>query len=327
MAEVLSQAEIDALLAALASGELPKVELPSEEKAVPKKYDFRRPNKFSKEQLRTLQLLHENWARILSGFLSGYLRTNISVTVSGVDQLTFDDFIRSLPAPTLLIIFTLEPLPGAAVMETNPSFLFPVIDLLFGGPGEMPEKIREFTEIEVSVGRKLAEKLLENLSFAWRDVFKVTPAVEGVETNPRLQQIISPSEVVAVITLTTSVGTESRGLINLCFPHMMLEPVLSQLSRFYHMRPSEPPDASATRNLRYWLEKVPVEVSVVVGETRLSVQEFLDLEVGDVLVLDRRFGEDLDVYVGKIKRYRAQPGLLGRHLAVQITGLAEGGEV
>ncbi|MGO0121722.1 flagellar motor switch protein FliM [Desulfothermobacter acidiphilus] len=324
MADVLSQAEIDALLAALAAGEVSEEDLP-EEQGAPKRYDFRRPNKFSKEQLRTLQLLHENWARILSGFLSGYLRSNVTVAVSGVDQLTFDDFIRSLPTPTLLAVFTLDPLPGAAVMETNPSFLFPVIDLLFGGTGEMPDKLREFTEIEISVGQRLAEKLLENLSFAWRDVFKVNPVVEGVETNPRLQQIISPSEVVAVITLTTTVGAESRGLINLCFPHLTLEPVLSQLSRFYHMRPSEPPDASAIQNLQYWLGKVPLDMTVLVGESILSVQEFLRLAEGDVVVLDRRFGEDLDVLVGQVKRYRAQPGLLGRRLAVQITGLAEGG--
>lgn len=327
MPEVLSQAEIDALLAAVSTGQIK----PGEAAALPavqalKRYDFRRPNKFTKDQLRTLQILHENLARILSGFLSGYLRTNVSIVVSSVEQFTFDDFSRSLPMPTLLTIFSLSPLKGMAVMETNPHFLFPVIDLLFGGPGDVPKKVRELTSIEISVARKINAKILENLSFAWSDVFSVTPEIETVETNPRFQQVISPSEVVVVITFSTVVGTGARGYINLCLPHVTLEPVLVQLSSYYHMAPTGTQEDSAGKELEYWVNQVPVDLAVVAGETEIAVREFLNLQVGDVLPLDRGINADLDVYVGGQLRYKAQAGTVGRHLAVQITSLAEGGE-
>ncbi|MCL6557953.1 MAG: flagellar motor switch protein FliM [Firmicutes bacterium] len=325
MPEVLSQEEIDTLLTALTTGQLK----PEEAHAVAlmptqKKYDFRRPNKFSKDQLRTLHILHENLARILSGFLSGYLRTNITVTVSSVEQLTFDDFSRSLPMPTLITIFTLKPLKGIAVMETNPHFLLPVIDLMFGGPGDMPKKIRELTDIEISVAKKLNAKLLENLSFAWSDIFSVTPEIEAVETNPRFQQVISPSEVVVVIAFTTIVGTGARGVINLCLPHLTLEPVLAQLSTYYHTRPEGYQEGSSEKEITYWVNQVPVEMAVLVGETEVTVREFLNLQAGDVLPLNRGINQDMDVYVGGLLRYKAQAGLVGRHLGIQITSLAEG---
>ncbi|MDI6632017.1 MAG: flagellar motor switch protein FliM [Bacillota bacterium] len=327
MPEVLSQAEIDALLTAVSTGQIK----PEEAAALPtvqalKRYDFRRPNKFTKDQLRTLQILHENLARILSGFLSGYLRTNVSIAVSSVEQFTFDDFSRSLPMPTLLTIFSLSPLKGMAVMETNPHFLFPVIDLLFGGPGDVPKKVRELTSIEISVAKKINAKILENLSFAWSDVFSVTPEIETVETNPRFQQVISPSEVVVVITFSTVVGTGARGYINLCLPHVTLEPVLVQLSSYYHTTPAGLQEDSAKKELEYWINQVPVDLAVVAGETEIAVREFLNLQVGDVLPLDRGVNADLDVYVSGQLRYKAQAGTVGRYLAVQITSLAEGGE-
>ncbi|MEW6447631.1 MAG: flagellar motor switch protein FliM [Bacillota bacterium] len=328
MSEILSQDEIDALLTALSTKQI-KPEEPQAVLAAPslKKYDFRRPNKFSKDQLRTLHILHENLARILSGFLSGYLRTNITITVSSVEQFTFDDFIRSLPMPTLLTVFSLKPLKGMAVIETNLHFLFPVIDLLFGGPGEMPKKIRALTDIEISVAKKLSSKILENLAFAWSDVFPVTPEIEAVETNPRLQQVISPSEVVAVINCSTIIGTGARGVINLCLPQVTLEPVLAQLLTHYHCRSGESKDDSAEKELMYWVNQMPVDFTVITGKTEITVRDFLNLEVGDVLPLDRGVNQDMDIYVGRQLRYKGQAGTIGRYLGVQITSLTEGGDL
>lgn len=328
MPEILSQDEIDALLTALSTGQI-KPEEPQAVVAAPglKKYDFRRPNKFSKDQLRTLHILHENLARILSGFLSGYLRTNITIAVSSVEQFTFDDFIRSLPMPTLLTIFSVKPLKGMAVMETNPHFLFPVIDLLFGGPGEMSKKMRELTDIEISVAKKLNAKILENLTFAWSDVFSITPEIEAVETNPRFQQVISPSEVVAVVNFSTIVGTSARGVINLCLPQVTLEPVLAQLLTHYHSRPGESQDGSAEKELMYWVNHMPVDFTVITGETEITVREFLNLQVGDVLPLNRGVNHDMDIYVGRQLRYKGQAGTVGRYLGVQIASMVEGGEL
>ena len=168
--------------------------------------------------------------------------------------------------------------------------------------------------------------MLENLSFAWSDIFSVTPEIETVETNPRLQQVISPGEVVVVIAFSTTIGNDARGLINLCLPHVMLEPVLVQLSNYYHVRSHGSQEEKAEREIKYWINKVPLELQVVTGETEITVRDFLNLQVGDVLPLNRRINQDLDVYVGTQLKYKAQPGLVGKHFAVQITGLAEGGE-
>jgi flagellar motor switch protein FliM len=326
--EILSQGEIDALLSAVATGRVKAEDLREVESHVAcKPYDFRRPNKFSKEQLRTLQTLHDSYARILSNFLSGYLRSNIVVRVASVDQFTFDDFVRSVPVPTVLSIFSLKPLKGMAVMETNPQFLFPIIDLLFGGPGEIPKKIRELTDIELSVVRKLNERLLEYFQLAWQDVYKVEPEIESIETNPRLHQIISPNEIVAVITLTTVVGDTARGLINICLPHIVLDPMLMHLSSFYRFVHSAlQPDGTEGRRLMHWVERAPVDLSVVVGENEITVQDLLQLEVGDVVPLMRRVNQDLDLYVSDRLKFKAQAGMLGRYLAVQVNSLVEGGQ-
>lgn len=327
MSEILSQGEIDALLSAVQSGKLKAEDLKeAEPQQSYKPYDFRRPNKFSKEQLRTLQMLHDNYARILSSFLSGYLRANIIVRVASVDQFTFDDFVRSIPVPTVLTVFSLKPLKGMAVMETNPQFLFPILDLLFGGPGDLPRRVRDMTDIELSVIRKLTGKLFENLQLAWQDVYEVQPEIESIETKPRLHQIISPSEIVAVITFTTVVGDTARGLINICLPHIVLDPMLSHLSTHYRYTHSAlQADGTEKDHLVHWVNKVPVDLTLVAGETELTVRDFLQLQEGDVVPLRRRVNQDLDLLVNDRLKFKAQAGVLGRYLGAQITSLVEVG--
>ncbi|MDA8096167.1 MAG: flagellar motor switch protein FliM [Desulforudis sp.] len=328
MTEILSQAEIDALLSAVSTGQVVAEEFAEREREQTyKPYDFRRPNKFSKEQLRTLQALHDNYARILSGFLSGYLRANIIVRVASVDQFTFDDFVRSIPTPTVLTVFTLQPLKGMAVMETNPQFMFPIIDLMFGGPGEMPRKVRDMTDIELSVIRKLTKKLFENLQLAWQDVYNIEPQIESIETKPRLHQIISPNEIVAVITFTTVVGGTARGLMNICLPHIVLDPMLVHLSSHYrYVHTALQADGTEERYMAHWLKMIGVDLSLVAGENEITVQDFLNLQVGDVVPLSRRTNQDLDLYVEEQLKFKAQAGVLGRYIGAQITSLVEVGE-
>jgi len=327
--ETLSQGEIDAILAALSSGKVRIDDLKETKKeAQYRPYDFRRPNKFSKEHLRTLQTLHDNYARILSSFLSGYLRANVVVRVASVDQFTFDDFVRSVPTPTLLTVFSLKPLKGMAIMEMNPQFLFPVIDLLFGGPGELPRRVRDLTDIEMAVMRKLAAKLLENLGFAWNDVYKVEPEIESLETKPRLHQIISPSEIVAVITFTTVVGDgTARGLMNLCLPHITLDPMLSHLSSYRRYETNAlQAEGDEAQRIQQWIERASISLTVVAGETEISVRDFLQLQAGDVVPINRRVTQDLDLLVEDVAKFKVQAGVLGRYNAVQITSFREMGE-
>lgn len=324
MQEVLSQAEIDRLLQAVSAGEVTVEEMRQTTEAVAHKpYDFRRPNKFSKDQLRTLHMVHDNYARILTSFLSGYLRFTVSLQVSSVDQFTFDEFLRSVPAPTVLTIFTAEPLKGLAVIETNAYFLFPVVDILLGGVGRTPDRIREFTEIELAVIKKLNARILDKLGMAWQDIFPVTAKVEAVETNPRLLQVISPSEVVAVVTLTTAVYGAAPGLINMCFPFSLLDPMLARLASFYRYAQATALGDEEIRRLSYWLERAEVDLAVVAGETEITVRDFLQLQVGDVLPVLRRVGEDMDLLVVGRRKFSVQAGTRGRLRAVQVTGLRE----
>jgi flagellar motor switch protein FliM len=321
MKEVLSQSEIDLLLSALSSGELTTEDIATTAQVKIKEYDFRRPNKFSQEHLRTLSLIHDNFARMISNFLSAFLRTSVQIKVASLDQVTYEDFVVSLPAPTLLTVYTMHPLPGKAVMETNPAFVFPIIDLLFGGAGEIPRKLRELTEIEVSVLRNLNIRLLEHFSFAWSDILSVSPKLEGTETNPQLTQIISPNETVAVLSLTASVG-KSQGLINLCLPFLTLEPVIPKLStRIWLSAADNSRNPDHLRQMEVLLGSAKVWLTLIGGQTSLTVRDFLRLQVGDVIPLDNIIGNDLELEIGGKPKYKVQPGLAGQKMAVQVTAI------
>ncbi len=324
--EVLSQSEIDMLLNALTAGEIDTEEIKREAQEVKTKiYDFRRPNKFSKDHMRTIHMIHENFARLISNFLSAYLRTNIEVKIASVDQITFEDFIVSIPSPTVMTIFNMKPLMGSAVLETNPAFTFPIIDLLFGGPGEMPKKSREITDIEANVLKNIYGKMLENLTYVWSEVNEITTAIQGLETNPQMNRVISPNEIVAVITFMTTVG-DYEGMINLCLPYLMLEPITLKLSSRYWFSSPEKGQKDQRQTVMESLEQTPIGLTAIGGETELTIKEFLALQLGDVLTLDNKIADDLILLVEDKPKYTVQPGIYERKMAVQITGYWERGE-
>lgn len=321
MKEVLSQSEIDLLLSALSSGELTKEDIATKAQVKIKEYDFRRPNKFSQEHLRTLSFIHDNFARMISNFLSAFLRTSVQVKVASVDQVTYEDFVVSLPTTTLFTVYTMHPLPGKAVIETSPAFTFPIIDLLFGGSGEMPRKLRELTEIEIAVLRNLNSRLLEHMQYAWADVFSIAPKLEDTETNPQLTQIISPNETVAVLSMTTSVG-KSHGLVNLCLPFLTLEPVVSKLSARHWFSASDYNRNTAhSGQIERLIGAAGINLSLIGGQTSLTVRDFLRLQVGDVVPLDNVIGNDLELEVEGKPKFKVQPGLSGQKIAVQVTAI------
>ncbi len=324
--EVLSQSEIDLLLNALSTGEISAEDVKVESKTdVIKNYDFRRPNKFSKDQLRTLYMIHDNFGRLASNFLSGYLRTSVTVKIASVDQLTYEDFLVSIPSPTLMAVLSLPPLKGTAVFECNPAFTFPIIDLLFGGPGEMPDSLREMTDIELSVLKKLISKLMESMSYAWSDIFNFQPVIENIETNPQFNQIISPNETVAIVTLATTVN-QSQGIINLCLPFITLEPVISKLTAHYWFASQDISGADEAKDIiRNKLLNVPLDLKAVVGHTDVTVREFLGLDEGDVIPLDIKAGADLELYVNDYVRFKVQPGLVNSKVGVRVTAKVSGG--
>lgn len=327
MGEILSQSEIDALLNALSSGEVNADEIKKEEtKKKIRVYDFKRPNKFSKDQLHTLQVIHENYGRLLTTFFSAHLRSLVTINVLSVEQLTYDEFIRSIPNPTTLNIITMNPLEGNAILEINPAIVFSVLDRLFGGPGKPPEKTRSLTDIERTVIERITLKILDLLKEAWENIISMNPRLETIETNPQFTQIVAPTEMVVLVTLETKIG-DGEGLINLCIPYLVLEPILSKLSaHFWFARSSKEATTEHIQTLQKRIEKTPLAVTALLGQATISLRELLDLQRGDVVALDHRVSEPLQIFVGSRSKFKASPGMVGSKMAVQITEVLNEGD-
>lgn len=330
MAEILSQSEIDALLSALSSGELTPekattstptaaaVEDDAIRRAV-KIYDFKRQNKFSKDHIRTLSMIHEGFSRLLSTALSGQLRMLVQIEVVSVEQLTFDEYSRSLPSPTILNVFTMEPLVGTSLFEINIDITSAIIDRLLGGPGKVTRIRRDLTDIERTLIGAVTTRLLATLSEAWQNILTFSPKLETMEMNPRFVQIVPPSDPVVLITFEAKFG-ENTGPLSLCIPYILLEPVMSKISAqamFATQRQSQ--SAEYRQNLQDRVNTTLVPFQVVLGETTVTVSDVLSLGVGDVLPLGTPVDVDLTVNVGQRHKFNGRPGTVRNKMALQIT--------
>lgn len=322
-ADVLSQSEIDQLLSALSTGVVSAEEMKVEEKQKKVKvYDFKRPDKFSKDQIRTLYMLHENFARLLNTYLSTNLRTLVNISVASVEQLAYEEFIRSLSNPSVIGIFNMSPLKGNVIFEINPNIAFSIIDRLFGGEGTVINKIRTLTDIEETIIRKVITKSLDNLQEAWRHVVNTEPRLEVIETNPQFTQIVPPNDMVVIVTLQTQIG-QVEGLINICIPYLVLEPIMSKLTTTLLVASSIAKQAHPEQVdiLEKKIKKTYVPLAVELGTINLSVRELLSLNINDVLKLDTTVGSELKVIVGRKAKFLCHPGTANKKVAVQISGV------
>jgi flagellar motor switch protein FliM len=319
MAEVLSQNEIDDLLAALSAGELTPDELPKEEeKQKVKPYDFRSPQKFSKDHIRTLELIHDNYARIISNYLTAQVRSNVKVKLESVQQITYEEFIHSVPNPTVLTIFKMPPLSGSILFEINPQFVFEIIDLLLGGSGVGKYKAREFTDIDKNIIKVVNSGLISNLKLAWEDVMPVETEVEGIETNPALNQTLAPNDPVALITFSVEMGKKST-FINICIPYLSIEKVLDKLVVQYWFQDSNEEIVNESKEkLRKRLNVVEVQLSAILGTASLTVKEFLNLNIGDVVALDESTKSPVKMTVENKVYCYGKPGVMGKSMGVEI---------
>lgn len=319
MADVLSQNEIDALLSALSSGELQPDELEKEEdKQKVKVYDFRRPNKFSKDHIRTLEMIHDNYSRIISNYLTAQVRTNVKIKIQSVEQITYEEFVHSVPNPTILTLFRMPPLNGTILFETNPQFVFQIIDILLGGPGSGEYKMREFTDIDKNIIMQINKGLILNLKLAWQDIIEVEPVIEGLETNPSLNQTLAPNEPVALITFSVEVEKSST-YINICIPYLSIEKVLDKLVvQYWFQANNEDILKESRQKLKNRLNIVEVPVSAVLGSTDITVDDFLKLSVGDVISLNRKSTSAIELFVEDEACFFVKPGVLGNNMGVQI---------
>ncbi|MFO7781019.1 MAG: flagellar motor switch protein FliM [Spirochaetia bacterium] len=325
MTEVLSQDEIDQLLTAITSGdvETEEVSRPADQRKI-KIYDFKRPDKFSKEQIRTVSIMHETFARLTTTSLSAQLRSIVTVHVASVDQLTYEEFIRSIPSPATLAVINMDPLKGSAIFEIDPAITFSVIDRLFGGPGDEAKLDRELTDIETSVMENIIVRILGNMREAWSQVIDLRPRLGQIETTPQFAQIVPPTEMVVLVTLETKVG-EVEGMMNFCIPYLTIEPIISKLSAQYWY--SSVRRGATTENLNILRERLSsTELTMVaeIGAMDLTVRDVLSLQVGDVVRLQNtRVNDAMVLKIGNRRKFLCKPGQIGNKLAVQIINQLE----
>lgn len=325
--DILSQSEIDALLSALSTGEMTADEMKAEEeKKKVKVYDFKRALRFSKDQIRSLTRIHENFARLLTTFFSAQLRNYVQISVASVDQIPFEEFVRSIPNMTLINVFEVPPLDGNILMEINPNIAYSMLDRLMGGSGTSYSNVANLTEIEQKIMTNLFERAFENLREAWENIVEIDPMLVELEVNPQFLQMISPNETVIVITMNTVIG-ETSGMINICIPHVVLEPIVHNLSVQYWMQSNtKEPTEAQKKALETKVKKSDLELIVELGTSTITIEEFLMMNIGDVIQLDKKINEPLILKIGDIPKFTVQPGKLKKKMAVQIIESLNGGE-
>lgn len=319
MADVLSQNEIDALLKQLNSGELDVDDVSDEPAVKIKDYDFARPAKFSKEHLRTLEIIFEHFGRLVSSNLPAYLRKNVQVDVMSSEAVTYSEFSNALSDPVLLGIVNFEPLNGNILIELASNLGFTIIDRMLGGMGDPLEKQRNFSEIELSVLERIFVVLVDLLREPWENVIEVQPRLERIETNPQFAQIISPSEMIAIVTINVAIGTV-EGLMNICLPFMTLEDIMDKLNTKYWFSTMQNKDEQTyDEYIETAINKAQIPIKALLGKSSISVIDFINLQIGDIIRLNTHVDDELDVYVGNIVKFKALPGAGGDKYAVKVT--------
>ena len=321
MGEVLSQNEIDSLLAALSTGELDVDEMQDKGERQVKNYDFKRPAKFSKEHLRTLEIIYEHYGRLLATNLPIYLRKNVQVSVASSETVTFSEFTNALSNPVILGIINFQPLGGNIILDLAANLGFTMIDRMLGGKGVPLEKNRDFSEIEMTIIEKLLVISLQLMREPWRNVLDISPVLERIETNPQFAQVIAPSEMIAIVTLNMKIG-DVEGFMNVCLPYFTLESIMDRLNtKYWFSTMKEDSGENYQEYIESLIKRVDIPLKVIMGQSIISVNDFSTLQMGDIIKLNTGVDDELDVYVGNIKKFRAVPGTEKDKYAVRVTSV------
>ncbi len=337
MSEILSQAEIEGLLNSLNSGEPepgPIMQDPQKEQVgatggsfVRKKstksavsfevYDFRRPDKFSKDQLRTLQMLHETFARLSASSLSAYLRTPVSIDLISLEQVPYEEYLRTINQ-SVFTVMSLPPLTGQAVLEVEFSLIFSIIDRMLGGSGQSFNR-NSLTDIERPLIRQVIERVFAGLKSAWEGVVIVNPGIEGIETSAQFVQIAPPSDVVVTILFEVKVGNQ-RGAMSLCIPYLVLKPITAKLSaQKWFAAGNKRQTNQARKLLTYQINHTVVDCSVELGNATMLLKDFIRLRKGDMLRLDKKSDDELTLKVGGMPKYIGKLAKNGKNLILNVT--------
>ncbi len=321
MAEpILSQEEIDKIFAAMNSGEYDAQDYQETAQKGATLYNFARPAKFSKDHLRTLVNIFEHYGRLLSTNFPGMLRTTVQVEVINSEAIIYSEFSNALLNPALLGIVNFSPLKGNIVMELASNLGFAIIDRMLGGRGETLDKVREFSEIELSLLERLLMNCVSLLREPWKNVVKIEPRLEQIETNSQFAQIIAPNETIAIITIKITIG-KIEGLMNICLPYITLEPIMDKLNTKYWFASMSEHDEMYEQAMEIMIEKTDIPVVVELGRSTIAVNDFVNLQKGDIIKLDTKIDEEMDVFVGSIRKFKALPGSASDKYAVRVTSI------
>ncbi len=321
MAEILSQEEIDALLDVVDDEGDDLLET-GEEGLLPKRqvtlYDFKRPNKVSTEQLRAFRGLHDKMARSLASQISAIMRSIVEIQLHSVEQMTYGEFLMSLPNPTSFNVFSVKPLEGSGVIEINPSIAFPMLDRLLGGKGEPFDTSREFSDIELSLFETILRVMMSTLKEAWGPVMDIYPTIESKESSPNVVQIVAQNEIVVMVVMEITIG-HSSGMMNICYPVIALEPVLPKLASRDLMLNETSSKKSRNTELQVLLGGAKVDIEANLGNADLTLADILELHVGDVLRLSSAADDIVTVSVDGKERFRGEIGLRRFRKSISIT--------
>jgi len=316
MTKILTQEEVDALLkshakparqASVAGGghrvAAPALTSTAQAQRTATLYNFRRPDRVSREQMRSLHFMHDRFARNFSSSLSDYLRTSTEVNMVSVEQLSYQEFLLSLPDPTCFNAISIKPLEGTLALEVNPTLVFPIIDKMLGGPGEPLKVPRTMTYIEESIFDGILKLLLEDLRESWRGLADLDFRIQARETSPQLIQIVAPNEVVLRVVFEMKMGP-ACGMINLAIPSIILEPIAGRFDLEMFTGPKKSSTYDEARQLMASLKRCPMEAAAEIRGTSLSLEEVLQLKAGDLIPLTKRFDSELDLCVDGIPRFK-----------------------
>ena len=333
MDDLLSDGEVSALLSELDAGmtgpegvetasgsNVPETGVTLDERGRKiKTYDFNRPNRFSKDHMRTLEMLHEIFSRGFTAAVAAYLRTVAEIKVVSVTQLPFREYTMSLPRPDCIFVLKMEPLEGSFLMEINPELVLTLIDRILGGPGKAPNAARELTLIEQSVIEKIVNRGMENLQEAWLKVGHFQPKLTGYETTAQFVQIVAPNEIAAVIEFEVKIN-EITGKMSMCIPYVVLEPVIGDLSaqKWFTVGKKES-TAETVENLTKVMKGTSVPIVAQVGKTQINVRELLNLKAGDVIRLNTSPHAEIEILIEGLIKLSGRPGVSSKKKAIQIT--------
>ena len=319
MADILSQEEIDALLEVVdeeESADISADEIIDQRQII--LYDFKRPNRVSKEQLRAVKGIHDKMARNLSSQISAIMRSIVEIQLHSVDQMTYGEFLMSLPSPTSFNVFSMKPLDGSGVIEINPSIAFPMIDRLLGGKGEGFDTSRELTDIELNLLDAILRIITQKLRAAWEPITDMYPNIETKESSPNVVQIVSQNEIVIMVVMELIVGNSS-GMINICYPVIYLESILPKLANRDIMLGSSNTKKSRNKELNVLIKRADINVEAILGRTTLSVKELLDLKKDDIIRLDRSADDTAIVSVDKKDMFIGDIGIHRFRKSIKIS--------